>query len=97
MPERINKMFQVKKEKELESFSKNKKNATVLSSILIVGTITLFCTFAFLKKEKLDYLHSMHLNSVKVENKEVDFIPERGLYKTNVECMNGYGEWDYNS
>ncbi len=64
---------------------------------MMVGVIALFRTFAFYKKEKLDYLYSMHLNSVKVENKEVNFIPERGLYKTNVNCTNGYGEWDYNS
>ncbi len=39
----------------------------------------------------------MNLLSVKVEGSEVESIPERGLYKTNVECTNGYGEWDYNS
>ncbi len=39
----------------------------------------------------------MNLISVKVEGSEVESIPERGLYKTNVECTNGYGEWDYNS
>ncbi len=39
----------------------------------------------------------MNLLSVKVEGSEVENIPERGLYKTNVECTNGYGEWDYNS
>ena len=77
-------MFQIKEKKELEVFEKNRKRNIiiifVLGILMMVGVIALFRTFAFYKKEKLDYLYSMHLNSVKVENKEVNFIPERGLY-----------------
>ena len=51
-----------------------------------------------LNKEKVSSNeYDMNLLSVKVEGKETESIPERGLYKTNVNCTNGYGEWDYNS
>ncbi len=95
---------------QLERFTKNKKSKkltySVLGILLIIGSITLFKTFAFfeekqefnvLKGKVPSHWYDMNLISVKVEGSEVESIPERGLYKTNVECTNGYGEWDYNS
>ncbi len=99
-------MFQVKKKnKDLESFGKNRKRNTIITiSILgislIIGVIALFKTYAFFEeKHNVKEQVSSHWNllSVKVEGKETESIPERGLYKINVECTNGYGEWDYNS
>ncbi len=95
---------------QLERFTKNKKNKKIIYSIigilLIIGSITLFKTYAFfeekqefnvIKGQVPSHWYDMNLLSVKVEGSEVESIPERGLYKTNVECTNGYGEWDYNS
>ena len=95
---------------QLERFTKNKRSKkltySVLGILLIIGSITLFKTFAFfeekqefnvLKGKVPSHWYDMNLISVKVEGSEVESIPERGLYKTNVECTNGYGEWDYNS
>ncbi len=95
---------------QLERFTRNKKSKkltySIIGIILIIGSITLFKTFAFFEeKQEFNVLkgkipshwYDMNLISVKVEGSEVESIPERGLYKTNVECTNGYGEWDYNS
>ncbi len=101
-------MFQVKKKKELEGFNK-KKNTIIIASIfgiMIIGIITLFKIFVFfeerreiniIKRSDSSDEYDMNLLSVKLEGKEVENIPERGLYKIQVECTNGYGEWDYNS
>ncbi len=95
---------------QLERFTKNKRSKkltySVLGILLIIGSLTIFKTFAFFEeKQEFNVLkgkipshwYDMNLLSVKVEGSEVESIPERGLYKTNVECTNGYGEWDYNS
>ena len=95
---------------QLERFTKNKKSKkltySIIGILLIIGSLTLFKTFAFfeekqefnvLKGKVPSHWYDMNLISVKVEGREVESIPERGLYKTNVECTNGYGEWDYNS
>ncbi len=105
-------MHQVKKKnKDLESFGKNRKRnriiiISVLGILVSIGVITLFKTFAFFEEKQEfnviqgqvpSHWYDMNLISVKVEGKEVESIPERGLYKTNVNCTNGNGEWDYNS
>ena len=95
---------------QLERFTKNKKSKKITYSIIgilvIIGSITLFKTYAFfeekqefnvIKGQVPSHWYDMNLISVKVEGSEVESIPERGLYKTNVNCTNGYGEWDYNS
>ena len=95
---------------QLERFTKNKKSKkltySIIGLLLIIGSITLFKTYAFfeekqefnvIKGQVPSHWYDMNLISVKVEGSEVESIPERGLYKTNVNCTNGYGEWDYNS
>ncbi len=95
---------------QLERFTKNKKSKkltySIIGILLIIGSITLFKTYAFfeekqefnvIKGQVPSHWYDMNLISVKVEGKETESIPERGLYKTNVNCTNGYGEWDYNS
>ena len=95
---------------QLERFTKNKKSKkltySILGILLLIGSMTLFKTFAFFEEKREfnvikgrvpSHWYDINLISVKVEGKEVESIPERGLYKTNVNCTNGLGEWDYNS
>ncbi len=95
---------------QLERFTRNKKSKkltySIIGILLIIGSLTIFKTFAFFEEKQEfnvikgkipSHWYDMNLLSVKVEGREVESIPERGLYKTNVECTNGYGEWDYNS
>ena len=104
-------MFQIykKNDKDLDSFSKNKKRkqiitVSVIGIILIVGTITIFRTFAFYEeKSEFDVLngripshwYDLNLLSIKVEGQLVETIPNRAPYKVNVECSNGRADWDY--
>ena len=95
---------------QLERFTRNKKSKkltySIIGILLIIGSLTIFKTFAFFEEKQEfnvikgkipSHWYDMNLLSVKVEGREVESIPERGLYKTKVECTNGYGEWDYNS
>ena len=96
---------------QLERFTGVKKNKKLIYSIvgilLIIGSITLYKTFAFYEEKKSfnilkgripDFGYDIKLLSVVVNDKKSDSIPERGLYKTNVHCTNGtFGEWDYNN
>ena len=96
---------------QLERFTKDKKNKKMIYSIvgilLIIGSITLYKTFAFYEEKKSfnvlkgripDFGYDIKLLSVVVNDKKSESIPERGLYKTNVHCTNGtFGEWDYNN
>ena len=96
---------------QLERFTKDKRNKKIIYSIvgilLIIGSITLYKTFAFYEEKKSfnvlkgripDFGYDIKLLSVVVDDKKSESIPERGLYKTNVHCTNGtFGEWDYNN
>ncbi len=96
---------------QLERFTKDKRNKKIIYSILgillVIGSITLYKTFAFYEEKKSfnilkgripDFGYDIKLLSVVVDDKKSESIPERGLYKTNVHCTNGtFGEWDYNN
>ncbi len=96
---------------QLERFTKNKKNKKIIYSIvgilLIIGSITIYKTFAFYEEKKSfnvlkgripDFGYDIKLLSVVIDDKKSETIPERGLYKTNVHCTNGtFGSWDYNN
>ncbi len=96
---------------KLENFKKSKKNKKMIYSIvgilLIIGSITLYKTFAFYEEKKSfnvlkgripDFGYDIKTLSVVIDDKKSESIPERGLYKTNVHCTNGtFGEWDYNN
>ena len=96
---------------QLERFTKDKKNKKMIYSIvgilLIIGSITLYKTFAFYEEKKSfnvlkgripDFGYDIKMLSVVIDDKKSENIPERGLYKTNVHCTNGtFGEWDYNN
>ncbi len=100
-----------KKEKSLKNFNKNKRNKKIIYSILgillVIGSITLYKTFAFYEEKKSfnvlkgkipEFGYDIKLLSVIIDDKKSESIPERGLYKTNVHCTNGtFGEWDYNN
>ncbi len=79
--------------------NKNKGFVLSIGIFLIIGTILLVKTLSSDKNKTnlLNLKDSQQLLSVKVDGTEVKDVPERGLYKTNVVCNNGYGEWDYNS
>ena len=90
---------------------RSKKNKKMIYSIvgilLIIGSITLYKTFAFYEEQKSfnvlkgripDFGYDIKLLSVVIDDKKSETIPERGLYKTNVHCTNGtFGSWDYNN
>ena len=84
---------------QLERFTGVKKNKKMIYSIvgilLIIGSITLYKTFAFYEEKKSfnilkgripDFGYDIKLLSVVVDDKKSESIPERGLYKTNVHC-----------
>ena len=96
---------------QLERFTKDKRNKKILYSILgillIIGSITLYKTFAFYEEKKSfnvlkgkipEFGYDIKMLSVIIDDKKSESIPERGLYKTNVHCTNGtFGSWDYNN
>ena len=100
-----------KKEKSLKNFNKNKRKNKIIYSILgillVIGSITLYKTFAFYEEKKSfnvlkgkipEFGYDIKMLSVIIDDKKSESIPERGLYKTNVHCTNGtFGEWDYNN
>ena len=79
----------------------------IVGILLIIGSITLYKTFAFYEEKKSfnvlkgripDFGYDIKMLSVVIDDKKSESIPERGLYKTNVHCTNGtFGEWDYNN
>ena len=96
---------------QLERFTKNKRKNKIIYSILgillVIGSITLYKTFAFYEEKKSfnvlkgkipEFGYDIKMLSVVIDDKKSESIPERGLYKTNVHCTNGtFGEWDYNN
>ncbi|MCI9280419.1 MAG: hypothetical protein HFJ02_06455, partial [Bacilli bacterium] len=96
---------------QLERFTKNKKSKkltySIIGLLLIIGCITLFKTYAFYEEKKSfnilkgkipDFDYDIKMLSVVIDDKKSDIIPERGLYKANVDCTKGtIGKWDYNN
>ena len=76
--------------------------------ILILGGILLYRSYALYEEEKEfnvlkgqipDFGYDIKMLSVVVDGNKSKTIPERGLYKTNVECSGEKttGTWDYNA
>ena len=96
---------------QLERFTKNKRNKKIIYSILgillVIGSITLYKTFAFYEEKKSfnllkgripDFGYDIKMLSVVVDGEKKEAIPERGLYKTQIDCTNSTtGKWDYNA
>ncbi len=102
-----------KKDPELERFTKNKNQkriviGSIIGIILLIGGILLYRSYALYEEEKEfnvlkgqipDFGYDIKMLSVVVDGNKSKTIPERGLYKTNVECTGGKttGSWDYNA
>ncbi len=101
-----------KKEKSLKNFNKNKKrNQIIIESIigifLLIVSILLYKTYAFYEEKKSfnvlkgripDFGYDIKMLSVVVDGEKKEMIPERGIYKTQIDCTNSTtGKWDYNA
>ncbi len=102
-----------KKDPELERFTKNKKEkriviGSIIGIILLIGGILLYRSYALYEEEKEfnvlkgqipDFGYDIKMLSVVVDGEKSKTIPERGLYKTSVECTGEKttGTWDYNA
>ncbi len=94
---------------QLERFTKDKRNKKIMYSILgillIIGSITLYKTFAFYEEKKSfnvlkgripNFTKSNLILALTLDGKEVDTYPSKGEYKVDVICDNeAIGRWDY--
>ncbi len=97
---------------KLESFNKNKKQkkiviGSIVGIVLLIGSIVFIRSYALYEEKKEfnvlkgqipDFGYDIKMLSVVVDGEKSKNIPERGLYKTQIDCSNGTrGEWDYNA
>ncbi len=94
---------------KLVNFSKNKKVkkmiiGSILGILIVVGSITLYKTFALYKEEQtFNVIRGQVPNfsvfdvqlSIVVDGEKSDFIPEKGNYSVLVTCDKGMGSWNY--
>ena len=97
---------------KLESFRKNKNQkrivvGSIMGILLLIGSIVLIRSYALYEEEKdfnvlkgqiPDFGYDIKMLSVVIDGEKSKNIPNRGLYKTQIDCSNGTrGEWDYNA
>ena len=97
---------------KLEKYIKNKNQkrivvGSIVGILLLIGSIVLIRSYALYEEEKEfnvlkgqipDFGYDIKMLSVVVDGEKSTNIPNRGLYKAEVECSGGTtGQWDYNA
>ncbi len=93
---------------QLERFTKNKKSKkltySIIGLLLIIGSITLFKTYAFFEeKQEFNIIRGKIPNfiendvfiALRLNGEIVDEIPKGKAYKVDVTCNNAKGSWNY--
>ena len=93
---------------QLERFTKNKKSKkltySIIGILLIIGSITLFKTYAFfeekqefnvLKGRVPTFIENDVTLALRLNGNLIDKVPNKGNYKVEVNCDHATGIWNY--
>ena len=80
---------------------------SIVGIVLLIGSVILIRSYALYEEKKEfnvlkgqipDFGYDIKMLSVVIDGEKSKNIPERGYYKTQIDCSNGTrGEWDYNA